>query len=84
MTRRRLLALTDDLDDFVPHRVEVDAHRLQGLGGDALTLVEQPQQDVLGADVVVIQESRFFLGKYNYPSSSICEPLKHSCLLSLA
>jgi hypothetical protein len=54
VTRWRLLALTDDLDDLVADGGKVDIKTLQRLGGDSLTLVEKTQQDVLGPDVVVI------------------------------
>ena len=61
VTGRSLLALADDLDDLLADSGEVDAEALERLGCDALPLVEQPQQDVLGADVVVIEKSGLFL-----------------------
>ena len=61
--RRRRAALADDLLDLAAHGLERDAERLERLGGDALALVDQPEQDVLGADVVVVEEARFFLGE---------------------
>ena len=48
-----LLALADDLLDLCADGLERDAEALQGLGGDAVALVDQAEQDVLGADVVV-------------------------------
>ena len=39
---------------------ERDAERLERLGGDALTLVDQAQQDVLGPDEVRVEKA--FLG----------------------
>jgi hypothetical protein len=62
MTGGRLLALTDDLDDLVAHGCEIDIEALQSLGCYSLTLVEQAKQDVLGADVIVVEKPRFFLG----------------------
>ena len=38
------------------------------LGGDALAFVEEAEQDVLGADVVVVQMARFFLGQDDDPA----------------
>jgi hypothetical protein len=38
--------------------------------------VDQPEQDVLGPDVVVIQETRFLLGEDHDPSSSVGEALE--------
>jgi kynurenine formamidase len=50
-----LLALAGDLPDVLADRLQADPQRLKGLGGDALALAEQPEQDVLGADVVVVE-----------------------------
>ncbi len=53
------------------------------LGGDALPFVEEAEQDVLGADVVVVQMPRFFLGQNDDPTGSVRETLKHLSLPSL-
>src|SRR5690606_25390355 len=45
---RLLLPLTDDVLHLFAHRVERDAERLERLGGNALTLVDEAEQDVLG------------------------------------
>lgn len=67
-----LLALVagEQLDDLLPHPVEVCAQLDQDLGGDALALSDQAEQDVLRADVVVAQlkglaeqSSRTFLAR---------------------
>ncbi len=52
-----LLALVarQQLDDLLAHPVEVGAELDEDLGGDALALADQPEQDVLGADVVVAE-----------------------------
>jgi hypothetical protein len=59
--RRRRLALADDLLDLLPYRVQADPQRLQGLGRYTFTLMDEAEQDVLGADVVVVQHPGFFL-----------------------
>src|SRR5699024_3244880 len=53
----RLLALVagQELDDLLTHTVEVGAELRQHLGGDALALTNEAEQDVLGADVVVAE-----------------------------
>ena len=58
---RALLALDarQELDDGLAHLVELGAELLEHLGGDALTLADQTEQDVLGADVVVAELERF-------------------------
>ncbi|GHS89420.1 hypothetical protein AGMMS50218_15670 [Actinomycetota bacterium] len=74
---RRLLALADDLLHLRAHGIQRDAQRLEGLGGDALTLVDQTQEDVLGADVVVVEHPRLFLGEDDHATGSVRESLEH-------
>ncbi len=74
---RRLLALADDLLDLRPHGLERDAQALEGLGRDALALVDQAQQDVLGADVVVAEHPGLFLRQDDHPTGPVCEPFEH-------
>ena len=50
----RLLALTDNVLDLFSDLLEVYAERLKRLRGNALTLVNQTEQDVLSSDVVVV------------------------------
>src|SRR6202034_2721669 len=56
-TAGRLLALVavEQLNDLLPDPVQVGAELDQHLGSDALTFADEPEQDVLGADVVVPQ-----------------------------
>ena len=49
-----LLALAGDLPGVLADRLQADPQRLKGPGGDALALADQAEQDVLGADVVVV------------------------------
>src|SRR5690606_34154863 len=55
-----LLALVarEQLDDLLTHLVEVCAELHEHLGGDALTLADEAEQDVLRADVVVAELER--------------------------
>ena len=73
----RRTALTDDLLDLVADRFEADAERLQGLGGNAFTFVDEAEQDVLGADVVVVEQARFFLRQHHHSSSPVGKSLEH-------
>ena len=77
MPARGLLALADDLLDLGAHGLQRDVEALQRLGGDALALVDQAEQDVLGADVVVGEHAGLFLGQHDHPAGSVCEPLEH-------
>ena len=74
---RGLLALADDLLDLLADGLERDAERLQGLGGDAFALVDQAEQDVLGADVVVVEHPGLFLGQDDNPTGAVGKPLEH-------
>ncbi|SKT88236.1 Protein of uncharacterised function (DUF3170) [Mycobacteroides abscessus subsp. abscessus] len=74
---RRLLTLADDLLDLAAHPFQRDAQRLERLGGDALALMDQTQQDVLGADVVVVEHAGLFLGQHNHPPGAVSESLEH-------
>src|ERR1051326_5885663 len=77
MPGRRLLALADDLLDLLPDRVQADPQRLQRLGRYTFTLMDEAEQDVLGADVVVIEHPGFFLRQDNHPPRPVGKPLKH-------
>ena len=50
--------LVQDVDDLGADLVQADAERLEHAGGDALALAHEPEQQVLGADVVVVEPSR--------------------------
>ena len=67
----------DDLLDLLAHGLERDAQRLERLGRDALSLVDQPEQDVLGPDVVVVEHPRLFLREDDHPSGPVGESFKH-------
>src|SRR4029453_1737267 len=72
------LALADDLLDLGPDGLKGDAEGLERLGGDPFALVDQPEQDVLGADVVVIEEPSLLLREHDDPSCPVGEALKHA------
>ena len=77
VTRRRGAAVADDLLDLRAHGLERDAERLERLGGDALALVDQAEQDVLGPDVVVVEQARFLLRQDDHSAGSIGEAFEH-------
>ena len=77
VARRRRAALADDLLDLAAHGFEADAERFERLRGDALSLVDQAEQDVLGADVAVVEEARFLLGEHDDSSSPVGKAFEH-------
>src|SRR6266436_5665778 len=52
-----LLAAADNLFYLVADRIQPDPQRLQRLSCDSFSLVDQAEQEMLGADVVVVQHS---------------------------
>ena len=74
---RCLLALADDLLDLLAYGLERDTQGLEGLGCDALALMDQTQKDVLGTDVVVVEHPGLFLGQDDDPAGPVGKPLEH-------
>ena len=77
MAARRLLALSDDLLDLGAHGLQGDAQALERLRRHTLTFMDEAEQDVLGADVVVIEHARLFLRKHDHSPGSVGKPLEH-------
>src|SRR6202011_4614162 len=69
--RRGLLALADDLLDLAADALQRDAQRLQRLCGYAFAFVNKTQQDVLGADVVVVEHPGLFLRQDDDPAGTV-------------
>ena len=72
--RGRAARLAQDVDHLVAHLVEVDAQALQHAGGDALALADQPEEEVLGTDVVVAQPPRLVDGQLDDPLGARRQP----------
>jgi hypothetical protein len=70
--------LSDDLLDLSAHSLEGDPEGFECLGGDTLALMNEAEEDVLGADVTVVQQTRFFLGENNDPAGPVCEAFEHA------
>ena len=77
VTRRRRPALTDDLLHLGADGLEGDREGLEGLRGDALTLVDEAEEDVLGADVRVIEEASLLLSEHHDAASPVGEAFEH-------
>src|SRR5205823_10401405 len=78
------LAGADDLQDLVAGGLDRDSLRAEGCHRDAVRLGEQTQEQVLGADVVVLEAPRFFLREDDDPSRPIGEELEHVASLARA
>jgi hypothetical protein len=57
----RAVPASDDELDGRPDLRQLDVHVLEDAGGDALTLAHEPQEQVLGPDVVVVEPLRLVL-----------------------
>jgi hypothetical protein len=67
----------EKLDHSLADAGQSGAKLHEHLGGDALTLADQAEQQVLGAEVVVVEQPGFVLGKHNDPSSPVGEGSGH-------
>src|SRR5581483_1897384 len=61
LTGRHLVALPDDARDLGAHLFDGDVEGLEHPRRETLLLAEQSEQDVLGADVVVLERPRLIL-----------------------
>src|SRR6185369_11972918 len=71
-----LLARADDPDHLRAHSFDGDVERLEDAGSEALLLAEQSEQDVLGADVVVLERPGLLLGEDDHLTGTFCESLE--------
>jgi hypothetical protein len=70
-----LVALADDSGHLCADRVDLDAERFQSSGGCAST-AQQPEQEVLGADEVVVKAVRLLLRKDDDVARGLGEALE--------
>ena len=80
---RDLVALADDARDLRAHLLDRDVERLEHARGKTFLLAQQPEQDVLGADVVVLQRPRLVLCEDDDLAGPFSESLEHLDLSSL-
>ena len=73
------LAGADDAHDLGAHALDGDVEGLEHPGGEALLLTQQAEQDVLGADVVVLERPGFLLRENDHLAGPFCESLEHGC-----
>ena len=80
---RRGAGHADRLFDLLAHGLEGDPEGLERLRGDPLALVDQPEEDVLGADEAVVEQARFLLRQHQHPPCPVGETFEHPDRLSL-
>jgi hypothetical protein len=70
----------DVLLDLAADLVDLHAQVLQDVGSDATPLLDQPQEDVLGSDEVVVEALRLFTGQRHHLPRTVREAVKHGFL----
>ena len=70
-------SVLDDLLDFEPDLAEVDVEVLEDVGGDPRAFLHQPEQDVFGADVLVVEALRLLVGQLHHLAGPVCESFIH-------
>src|SRR5215469_5730469 len=84
MPAHRPFAGTNDCPHRFARPVTGDAEALERLERDAAGFAEQPEQHMLSADVVMLQQPGFLLGKDDDMPGAVSESLKHATMLSQA
>ena len=74
---------TDGLLHSFSNRFERDVERVEGPGRDPLALMEQTEQDVLGADEIVVELACLLLREDEHTSRPVGEPLEQRWHLRL-
>ena len=77
LARGHLLAGADDADHLGAHTLDGDVQALEHAGGKALLLTKEAEEDVLGADVVVLERPRLLLGEDDHLACAFCKSLEH-------
>src|SRR5204862_5642541 len=77
-----LLAAAHDADDLSADALHGDVERLENARGETLLLAEEPEQDVLSADVVVLEDAGLLLGEDDHLAGAFCASLKHDLVLA--
>ena len=73
----------DELLDLRADLREVDAHLAEHVGRDAAALLDQAEQDVLGAQVLVVEPLRLLASEVHHFLGTVCEAIEHGLLVGL-
>ena len=72
-------ALADHLLDLLAGVFQRHAFGFESLGGHAISLTNQPKQQMLGADVIVLEGTSLFLREHDDPARTVGKPFEHAC-----
>ena len=75
----RRIALADHLLNLLACVLQIHALGGERLCGDALALANQAEQQMFGADVVVLQGASLFLRQHDHAPCTVCKPFEHAC-----
>ena len=65
------------VEDLLADAAEVDVEVLEDLGRDAAALLDDPEEDVLGADELAVEPLRLGAGDVHHFAGALGEFLKH-------
>lgn len=68
----------DEAFDFEADLSEVDFEVFEDIGADAAAFFDETKQDMLGADVFVVEALCFLVGQCHDFAGTICESFKHA------
>ena len=75
--RDHFWASADELLNFEADLAEVYIEVFEDIGPDAGAFLDEPEQDVLGPDVLVVEALGFLVGQGHHFAGSICKSFKH-------
>ena len=81
VTCRRRGTVTNNLLYLSANSLQRNVKGFESLGGNALTLANEPEQQVLSANVIVVQGLGLILGQDDDPTGPIGEPFEHELSL---
>ena len=67
----------DELLDLEADLAQIDVEVLEHVGGHAAALFDEAQQDVLGADVFVVEALRLLVGELHHLSGAVSKSFVH-------
>ena len=79
--RDHVRAALDELLDLQADLAKIDVEVLQHVGRDPAAFLDQTQEDVLGADIFVIEPLRFLVGQLHHLAGAVSKSLVHLFIL---